>query len=181
MRKLISVLLAVFMALLLCTACACDKLEYNGNLGYDFNNVKNKEITFNAYHSNTKDGSWEQITSFTCTPRPGHYNDVTLECKGDKILLELRDNTYTESEDAATYDGTVEDSYEFKVDGLKRDVVGWASYDIRDIEGEQLVRLYPISNRGDVATLADISLDKPYDKDGVLGNLDNILITVVMK
>lgn len=104
MRKLISVLLAVFMALLLCTACACDKLEYNGNLGYDFNNVKNKEITFNAYHSNTKDGSWEQ-----------------------------------------------------------------------------LVRLYPISNRGDVATLEDVTLDKPYDKDGVLGNLDNILITVVMK
>ena len=56
------------------------------------------------------------------------------------------------------------------------------SFAVRDEEGEQMVRLYPISNSGSVSFLEDISLDKPYDLEETGGEtLDNILITIVMK
>ena len=80
-----------------------------------------------------------------------------------------------------TYDGTMEANYEFKIDGFKGSLPGWKCFDIKDIEGEQLVRLYPISNSGAVSFLGDIRLDKPYDIEQETDTIDNILITIVMK
>ena len=94
----------------------------------------------------------------------------------------LSDNTYTEAADgsSAAYGGTDVSSFEFDMDGFQGDLPGWKGFAVKDEEGEQLVRLYPISNGGSVTFLEDVSLDKPYDldEDGVL---DNILITIVMK
>ncbi len=168
---------------MLTTGCASNALDYNMNLGYDLNNVKHKDITFNVYHSNTEDNSWKNIASFPCTPQPGHYNDVKLECKPGKITAVLEDNTYTESEDGnlVTYDGTIEAAYEYDIDGFKGSLHGWESFKVKDIEGEQMIRMYPISNKGGITTMEDIDLDSPYDPEGETGNIDNILITIVMK
>lgn len=181
--KKTSILLVVILVLLVSAGCSKDTLEYDMNLGYDLNNVKHKDITFNVYHSNTEDNSWEQIASFPCSPQPGHYNDVKLEYKPGQITAVLNDNTYTKSEDgnSVTYDGTMEANYEFKIDGFKGSLPGWKCFDIKDIEGEQLVRLYPISNSGAVSFLGDIRLDKPYDIEQETDTIDNILITIVMK
>jgi hypothetical protein len=53
---------------------------------------------------------------------------------------------------------------------------------VKDEEGEQMVRLYPVSNSSSVSFLEDVGLDKPYDLEETGGEtLDNILITIVMK
>lgn len=182
LKKITTVALAVFMIIII-TGCSSGNLKYDMNLGYDLNNVKYNDITFNIYHCNSNNNSWERIASFPCTPQAGHYNDVKLECEPNHINVVLKDNTYTESEDgnSATYDGTVEATYEFKIDGFNGLLPGWKYFDIKNIEGEQLVRLYPISNNGAVSFLEDIALDVPYDLNGVTNTMDNILITIVMK
>lgn len=182
MKKLITSMIIIVSTFMLTTGCASNALDYNMNLGYDLNNVKHKDITFNVYHSNTEDSSWEQIASFPCTPQIGHYNDVKLECKPGRITAVLKDNTYTESEDgnSATYDGTIEAAYEFEIDGFNGSLPGWEDFEIKDIEGEQLVRLYPIANNGELSYLSEISLDKPYYEEDS-DNIDNILVTIVMK
>ena len=181
-KKLITSMIIIVFIIMLTTGCASSELDYNANLGFDLNKVRHKDITFNVYHSNTEDNSWEQIASFPCTPQPGHYNDVKLECKPGQITAVLKDSTYTESEDGnfASYDGTIEAAYEFKIDGFKGSLPGWEDFEIKDIDGEQLVRLYPITNNGELSFLAEISLDKPYNEEDS-DNIDNILVTIVMK
>ena len=56
---------------------------------------------------------------------------------------------------------------------------GYVTFDVKDEEGEQFVRLYPITNSGEVSYYEEISLDKPYETDEKI--IDNILITIVMK
>lgn len=183
MRRACIIIVAV-VTMLLCAGCSFGELEYDMNLGYDLNKVKSKDITFNVYHVNPEDHSWERIASFPCTPEPGHYNDVKIEGEKGKIKAVLSDNTYTESDDgnSAAYDGVAVSSFEYDVDGFKGDFPGWKSFAVRDEEGEQMVRLYPISNSGSISFLEDISLDKPYDLEETGGEtLDNILITIVMK
>ena len=178
------IIIAAVITMLICAGCSFGELEYDMNLGYDLNKVKSKDITFNVYQVNPEDHSWERIASFPCTPEPGHYNDVKIEGEKGKIKAVLSDNTYTESDDgnSAAYDGVVVSSFEYDVDGFKGDFPGWKSFAVRDEEGEQMVRLYPISNSGSVSFLEDISLDKPYDLEETGGEtLDNILITIVMK
>ena len=85
MKKILLTMTVVIIAIFMCTGCMSKKLEYDPNLGYDLNNVKNKDVTFNVYHSNTKDHTWELVTSFQCDPKPGHYNDVKIE--GKRIRL----------------------------------------------------------------------------------------------
>ena len=181
MRKVRIIVIAAVM-MLICAGCSSGELEYDPNLGYDLNEVKSKDIVFNVYHVNPKDHSWERIASFPCIPVPGHYNDVKIEGKKGKVTAVLSDNTYTEAADgsSAAYDGTTVSSFDFDIDGFKGDLQGWKSFSVKDEEGEQLVRLYPVSNSSTVLFLEDVSLDKPYDldEDGVL---DNILITIVMK
>ena len=179
-KAFVTILLAV-VTMLICAGCSSGELEYKENLGYDLNKVKHKDITFNVYHTNPKDKTWERIKSFPCTPEPGHYNDVRLEGKKDKITVLLRDNTCTESSDGSTaaYDGVTVSSFNNAVDGFKGSLPGWESFAVKDEEGEQLVRLYPISNSNAAPTLGDIRLDKAYDTKGK--TIDNILITIVMK
>ena len=143
------------------------------------NSVKSDDVVFNIYHSNTEDHSWELIASFPCQPEPGHYNDVKLENEGDSITLELTDNTDTKSDDgtSAAYDSTVISSYDFTVDDFEGSLSGYGCYSLKNKSGEQLIRLYPVSNNEDVSLVGEVDLDKPYDAKGV--NLDNILVTVV--
>ena len=180
MKKILLTMTVVIIAIFMCAGCMSKKLEYDPNLGYDLNNVKNKDVTFNVYHSNTKDHTWELVTSFQCDPKPGHYNDVKIEGKKNKVIAVLSDNTYTESEDgkSASYDGEDIASYEYEIDGFKGFIPSCQYFDVGNKEGEQFVRLYTISN--DSGTFfGEISLDKPYDTED--DNIDNILITIVMK
>jgi len=181
MKKILLTMTVVIIAIFMCTGCMSKKLEYDPNLGYDLNNVKNKDVTFNVYHSNTKDHTWELVTSFQCDPKPGHYNDVKIEGKKNKVIAVLSDNTYTESEDgkSASYDGVDLSTYEYVVKGFDGVDPGYVTFDVKDEEGEQFVRLYPITNSGEVSYYEEISLDKPYETDEKI--IDNILITIVMK
>ncbi len=180
MKKYIIAAAAAVISILMCTGCSANELEYDVNLGYDFNSVKSGDIVFNVYHSDTEDHLWELIASFPCRPVPGHYNDVRLECEGDRITAGLTDNTYTSSDDgtSAAYDSTVISSYDFRVDGFKGSLSGYGFYSLKNKSGEQPVRLYPVSNNEDVSLVREVDLDKPYDTEEV--NLDNILITVVI-
>lgn len=178
------IIIAAVMTMLIFAGCSFGELEYDMNLGYDLNKVKSKDITFNIYHVNPEDHSWEKIARFPCTLEPGHYNDVKLEGEKGKVKAVLSDNTYTESEDgnSAAYDGVTVSSFEYEVDGFKGDLSGWKSFAVKDETGEQMVRLYPVSNSDSVSFLEDINLDKPYDLEEINEEtLDNILITIVMK
>lgn len=185
MKKKVFIIIASMLAMLLCISCSMNQLEYQLNLGYDLNTLKNKEIVFHVYHSNTRDHKWELIASFPCQPVQGHYNDVKLEGEENKIRFVLKDTTYTESEDGnyETYDGSELQSYELDIDGFNGTLSGWSTFAIKEKEGEQPVRLYPISNNEAVSFFGDLENDfditEPYDVEGV--NLDNILITISIK
>ena len=181
MRKRFLLIASVIVSMLILAGCSKGEIEYKANLGYDFSGVKSSDIAFNVYHTNDADGSWELIKSFPLTPQPGHCNDIRLEGKKNGITVFLKENTRSESEDGETvvYDGFDVSSFDFTVDGFEGFLPGWRSFAIEDRKGEQLVRLYPVSNSDEVSYLEDISLDKPYDTEGE--TIDNILITVVMK
>ena len=83
------IIIAAVITMLICAGCSFGELEYDMNLGYDLNKVKSKDITFNVYHVNPEDHSWERIASFPCTPEPGHYNDVKIEGEKGKIKAVL--------------------------------------------------------------------------------------------
>lgn len=180
MKKYILTAIAAAVSIIMCTGCSANEIEYDANLGYDFNNVKSGDVVFNVYHSDTEDHLWELIASFPCRPEPEHYNDVRLECEGDQITAELTDNTYTKSDDgtSAAYDSTVISSYGFTVEGFKGSLSGYGFYSLKNKSGEQPVRLYPVSNNEDVSLVREVDPDKPYDTEGE--NLDNILVTVVI-
>lgn len=182
---ILMITIIICFAIILCASCSTKNvLEYDMNLGYDFNSVTNKNFVFNIYHSNTENHHWEKITSFTCKPEQGHYNDMKLIFRNNKIGIELWDNTREVLEDgnAVMYDGTALEKTEFDVDGYKGSQNGMFVFAVENKEGEQPVRLYPISNSeitsffGDLEN--DFDMNEPYDTDGK--NLDNILITVTI-
>lgn len=182
MKRRIMIMAAVIISILMCAGCSANELEYDANLGYDLNKAKSENIAFNVYHSDTEDHSWELIARFPCQTEPGHYSDISLKSEGNKITAELTDNMYTATDDgnSATYDGTAVTSCDFKVQGFKGSLQGYKNYAVKNESGEQPVRLYPVSNREGVSLPdEEVSLDKPYDAEGE--NLDNILITIVMK
>lgn len=184
MKKFFIMIITFILSVVICTGCSAEELEYDMNLGYNFNNVDNKNIVYNVYHSNTKNHHWEIIASFTCQPKQGHYNDVKLIFSKNKIGIELWDNTREVLEDgnAVMYDGTALEKKVFNVDGFKGSQTGMFIFAVENKEGEQPVRLYPISNSeitsffGDLEN--DFDMNEPYDTDGK--NLDNILITVTI-
>lgn len=180
MKKRLFAVLIMILTIGMFAGCSMNKIEYDMNLGYDLNQMKYKDITFNVYHSNTEDHKWELIASFPCDPKSGHYNDVKLQCSDDFITAVLKNNTKTESEDGKTvsYDGIIEASYEFEIEGFEGFLPGWESFDIENKEGEQFVRIYPISNDGGTL-FNNINLEEPYDSNNE--NIDNILITIVMQ
>ena len=181
MKKRIVIITAVIILILMFTGCSANELEYDANLGYDLNKAESENITFNVYHSDTKDHSWELIASFPCKAESGHYSDVRIENKGNKITAQLTDSTYTKSDDgnSTAYNSAVVTEYDFIVEGLKESLQGYGQYAVKNKSGEQPVRLYPVSNSDGVYLSGEeVSLDKPYDIEGE--NLDNILITIVM-
>ena len=172
MKRRTMIMAAVIISILLCAGCSVNELEYDANLGYDLN----------VYHSDTEDHSWELIARFPCQAEPGHYSDISLKNKGEKITAELTDNMYTASDDgtSAVYEGTSVTACDFKVQGFKGSLMGYSQYAVKNKSGEQPVRLYPVSNSDGVYLSGEeVSLDKPYDTEGE--NLDNILITIEMK
>ena len=182
MKKKIAIIPAVIISILMFTGCSVNELEYDANLGYDLNKAGSEDIVFNVYHSDTEDHSWELIASFPCQPEPGHYSDVRIKSKENMITAELTDSTYTKSDDgnSTAYSSAVVTEYDFRVDGLKESLQGYSQYAVKNKSGEQPVRLYPVSNsNGVVLSGEEVSLDKPYDTE--CENLDNILVTIVMK
>ena len=181
LKKTFIIMTLIAFAIAMYSGCSVENIEYDSNLGYDLNNVGGDDITFNVYHTDPVEGSWELIKSFPCDPQTGHFNDVKVEGGKNKIRVVLEDNTYTESDDgeSAKYDGEVISSFDYSIDGFNGDLLGWKNFDIKDKKEEQLVRLYPISNESDVPFLEDVDLDRPYDTDGE--TIDNILITIEMK
>lgn len=184
MKKFFIMIIIFILSVVICTGCSAEKLEYDMNLGYNFNSVDYKNIVYNVYHSNTENHHWEKIASFSCQPEQGHYNDVKLICGKNKISIELWNNTREVLEDgnAVTYDGTALEKKEFNVDGYKGSQNGVFVFAVENKEGEQPVRLYPISNSEIISFFGDLENDfdinEPYDTEEV--NLDNILITVTM-
>lgn len=178
--KKVSTVIILALALSLLVGCQTGKVNYEGNLGYDLNRVKYKDITFNIYHSNTESHNWELLASFPCEPKPGYYNDVELQYVNNTISAVLRSNTMTESSDKneITYSGTTEAEYDFTIDGFDGFFPAQKYFDVENKAGEQFVRLYPISNDGG-SFYNNINLNEAYDTDNV--NIDNILITIVMK
>ncbi len=182
MKKRTMIMAAVIISILMCTGCAVNELKYEDNLGYDLNKAKSGNIVFNVYHSDTEDHSWELIARFPCQAEPGHYSDISLKNKGEKITAELTDNMYTASDDgnSVVYEGTSVTACDFKVQGFKSSLKGYSQYAVKNKSGEHPVRLYPVSNSNGVYLSGEeVSLDKPYDTEGE--NLDNILITIEMK
>ena len=53
------------------------------------------------------------------------------------------------------------------------------TFNVKNIDGEQFYRLYPISNDGGGIIFNELKMDSPYDKGEE--NLDNILITIKIK
>lgn len=182
MKKRIVIITAAIISILMFTGCSANELEYDTNLGYDLNNAKSSDVIFNVYHSDTKDHSWELIASFPCRPEPGHYSDVRIKGKENMITAELTDSTYTKSDDgnSAVYNSAVTAEYDFRIEGLKESLEGYSQYAVKNKSGEQPVRLYPVSNSDGVYLSGEeVSLDESYDTEGE--NLDNILVTIVMK
>ena len=69
--------------------------------------------------------------------------------------------------------------YEFNIDGFNGWIGSFKTFEVKDIDGEQFYRLYPISNDGGGVIFNDLKMDSSYDEDEE--NLDNILITIKFK
>ena len=51
---ILMITIIICFAIILCASCSTKNvLEYDMNLGYDFNSVTNKNFVFNIYHSNS--------------------------------------------------------------------------------------------------------------------------------
>ena len=163
----------------MCAGCSARELRYDTNYGYELDKLNSGDITFNVYHTDPKDHSWELIGSFPCDPQPGHYYDVVVNGEENKVTAVLRDTTCTkENDDSASYSGIDVSSFDYTVDGFKGNIPGWETYTVEDKKGEQNVRLYVVSNSNIVSVPGEISVDTPYDSEGA--SIDNILITLVM-
>ena len=92
----------------------------------------------------------------------GTWNtEGTAECANDcKLIIDER-------------------TYEFNIDGFNGWIGSFKTFEVKDIDGEQFYRLYPISNDGGGVIFNDLKMDSSYDEDEE--NLDNILITIKFK
>lgn len=176
MKKVIAVVLLLILVFSL-NGCAGKSLTYYGNLGYDLSETDHESIVFNVYHSNTADHTWELLKTLKCSPQHGHFADVRLEGAGNRIIVTSEDNYVEKTETQECYFTDDIDTYSFTVDGFLGYISGFETFDIKDIDEEQICRLYPISNDDTgVLFFEGLKIDGPYDEAGE--NLDNILITV---
>lgn len=170
----------VFIVLFIASGCMSKELIYNGNLGYDFYNVKYDSLIFNIYHSNTVNHKWELLKSFEINRLDAsHFVDVKLENSGNSIKIVLSDNYKIDNNTSVIYKSNILDTFETEVTGFVGETNNFQKYEIKDINQKQFYALYPISNKIEVSYFYPVDLNKPYDKGNI--NLDNILITIDIK
>ena len=105
---------------------------------------------------------------------------VLAKVDGDKITKDDLDKEMKAVlEQYKSYYGDDLDTYEFNIDGFNGWIGSFKTFEVKDIDGEQFYRLYPISNDGGGAIFNDLKMDGSYDEDEE--NLDNILITIKIK
>lgn len=178
MRKI--AVMALILVLMFSSAGCSDKtIPYNINLGVDLSRVDYESIAFHVYHSNTKDNKWELLKTFSCSPREVSFADVRVEGKKDRVMITFEDNCVEKTENTESYYSDDLDTYEFIIDGFNGWIGSMKTFEVKDTNGEQFYRLYPISNEDGGIIFNDLKMDSPYDEDEE--NLDNILITVKIK
>lgn len=74
---------------------------------------------------------------------------MKLQCNEGVISIELRNNSKTESGNTVSYNGEVEASYVFEVEGFDGFLPGWKSFDsaVHSEEGEERLNLLMVSNK----------------------------------
>ena len=179
MKKLAAMVLTLVLMFSF-VGCKDKAIPYEDNLGLDLSKTNHKSIEFNIYHSNTKDHKWELLKTFTASPKEGHFADVRVESKKNRVLIAFEDNYAEKTENTVSYYGDDIDKYKLNVDGFGGFIGLVKNFEVKDTEEEQLYQLYPIG-KGDSggAIFNDIRLDATYDENEK--NLDNILITVKLK
>lgn len=178
MRKIAAMTIALVLMFSF-VGCSDKTLQYNNNLGIDLSRVDYESVEFNIYHSNTKDHKWELLKNFSCSPTEEHFADIRVEGKKNCVVITFEDNRVEKTENTESYYSNDLDTYEFNIDGFN----GWIglikTFNVKNIDGEQFYRLYPISNDDGGIIFNEVKMDSPYDKDEE--NLDNILITIKIK
>lgn len=178
MRK-IAVIVIILVLMFSFAGCSGKKIQYNNNLGFALNGVEYESVEFNIYHSNTKNHKWELLKNFSCSPKEEHFADIRVEGKKNCVVITSEDNRVEKTGNTESYYSDDLDTYEFNIDGFD----GWIglvkTFNVKNIDGEQFYRLYPISNDGGGIIFNELKMDSPYDKDEE--NLDNILITIKIK
>ena len=170
------ILCLVFILSIFSAGCGGKDLEYKANLGYGFNNVDYEKLVFRIYNTDKETHKWVHLDSFEIRPEEGKYPDIIAEASKDKVKLILMERSLEANDDSWTYHEKEIDSFELDIDGFEGVVSGFQNFQIKDIKGEQLYRLYPISNKGGAAFLSQIALDEEYNTEGK--TLDDILITL---
>ena len=178
MRKIAAMALALVL-LFSFVGCSGKTIHYNNNLGLDLSGIDYESVEFNVYHSNTQDHKWELLKTFSCSPKEEHFADIRVEGKENRVGITSEENRVEKTENTESYYGDDLDTYEFNIDGFNGWIGSFKTFEVKDIDGEQFYRLYPISNDGGGAIFNDLKMDSPYDEDEE--NLDNILITIKIK
>lgn len=102
-----------------------------------------------------------------------------MEGEKNQVGIAFEDNRVERTENTVSYYGDDVDTYEFNIDGFNGWIGSFKTFEVKDIDGEQFYRLYPISNDGGGVIFNDLKMDSSYDEDEE--NLDNILITIKFK
>lgn len=178
MRKRTGMVLA-FVTFLSLTGCSGKTLTCDGNLGYDLGGTGRGSAVFKVYHSNTENHVWERLKTFTCPLQKEHFTDVRVEGEEDQVTITLEDNRVEKTEDMESYFTEDIDAYEFTVEGFEGWIGAYRTFEVKDTDGEQFYRLYPVSNEEGGAVYQNLKLDQPYDEGEE--NLDNILITIQLQ
>ena len=178
MRK-IAVMTVTLVLMLSFVGCTDKTISYNSNLGLDLNGIDYESVEFNVYHSNTQDHKWELLKTFSCSLKVGHFSDIRVEGEKNQVGIAFEDNRVERTENTVSYYGDDVDTYEFNIDGFNGWIGSFKTFEVKDIDGEQFYRLYPISNDGGGVIFNDLKMDSSYDEDEE--DLDNILITIKFK
>ncbi len=178
MRKIVAMSLT-FVLLFSFVGCSDNNLTYHTNLGYDLSEIAYESVEFNVYHSNTENHKWEHLKTFSCSPEKNHFVDVRVEGAKNHITITSGDNHVEKTENTESYYTEDIDTYEFTVDGFDGWIGSFKTFEVKDIDGEQFYRLYPISNDAGGIIFNNLKMDSPYDENEE--NLDNILITIKIK
>ena len=170
-------ILSLVLAFLL-AGCSSGVLEYQGNLGYDVNDIDCQTIVFHMYQANQENHDWQQLTTIEYQPQKNYYFDVDYNILDHEVIFYVREKEMIEKKDAIIYDSKDMGSYSHQLSGAKAFEFGYKMFEIKNVSEEQLFRLYVFNDEA-ITFYEAVSLDKPYDEEN--NNIDNILITVTFK